>query len=162
MAKQTPYLDELLAKFGDLVFDLCDGMLGNSAAAQKTFREIFKSLRNKKNKNHFVKYERAWVLQIAWQELEKQTQKHAKLLSPSEQIELDSKEEGEARMKHFGHYFNRLSRSDQFLLLLHEKHKLPYSEIAAVLHSPEDSIKIQRQHALRTLEEWLWVIPKGI
>ncbi|MGK5088099.1 sigma-70 family RNA polymerase sigma factor [Bdellovibrionota bacterium FG-2] len=162
MATPTPYLDTLLAKYGDLVFDLCEAMLGNSSNAQRAFRDIFKALRHEQSKTNFVKYERPWVLRTAWGKLESLTEKYTKQLSPSEQIELDSKAEGEARMKHFGHYFHRLSRPDQFLLLLREKHKLPYSEIAAILHAPEDSIKIQRQHALRTLEEWLWVIPKGL
>jgi DNA-directed RNA polymerase specialized sigma24 family protein len=45
---------------------------------------------------------------------------------------------------------------DQILLLLRDKHGIPYSEIASALRSPEESLKVKRQQALRTLEEWLW------
>ncbi len=124
--------------------------------AQQAFRTIVKSLRKNITSQNYQDYERAWVLQIACQELIALSPHHGRRTTASEQIELDATQNVASRFKSFEFYFNRLKTEDQILLLLRDKYGLPYPEIAASLGVPEDSLKIRRSHALRALEEWLW------
>ena len=77
-------------------------------------------------------------------------------LTPSEQIELDSAANANSRIKRFNYYFQRLTTDQRIVLALRDRHEIPYSEISSALRLPVDSLKILRQQALRTLEEWIW------
>ncbi len=68
----------------------------------------------------------------------------------------DKTESVSGRLENFNAYFHRLSAKDQILLILKDKYDIPYTEIAAALSIPAGSLKVRRQQALKTLEEWLW------
>lgn len=152
----TEVVERIVQLYGDLLFDLCESVLWSAANAQNAFRGILKELRRKASANPYGAYERAWVLQVACHRLRSLSEKHGRRLSPSEQVMLDSTAGSAARLKQFDSYFHRLPTEDQFVLLLRDKYGLPYPEIAAALSAPEGSLKLRRQQALRTLEEWLW------
>jgi DNA-directed RNA polymerase specialized sigma24 family protein len=87
------------------------------------------------------------------------SERHARKLTPSEQIELDSFENVPNRLKKFDSFFHRLTIEDQFLLLLKDKYGIPMAEIATALGTPEASLKLRRAQALRALDDWLWEQP---
>jgi DNA-directed RNA polymerase specialized sigma24 family protein len=153
---QAPLSDPIVERHGDLLYDLCESILWGSGAAQTVVRSIFRELRAERKFNLFTQHERAWVLRVACHRLRDLSRDHARKLTPNEQLELDANEKASARLKQFDFYFHRLPVNDQFVLLLRDKYGLPYSEIAAALSVPEGSLKIQRQQALRALEDWIW------
>ncbi len=135
--------------YGDLLFDLCQEILNNSLQAQFAFRSILRKIRHHNRFQKYSHFERSWVLRIACD----------KLIHLSHQNSIPKLEENEsitARLKQLPSYFQRLLPEDQILLLLRDKHKIPYPEIATAMAIPEGSLKIRRQLALRTLEEWIW------
>jgi DNA-directed RNA polymerase specialized sigma24 family protein len=154
--KATPTLDRMVEQYGDLLFDLAQSVLWSPGNAQIALRKIFKRIRKTSPSNDFQRYERAWVLQTACRELQVFAERYGRKLTPSEQMMLDASTDPEARLRRFDSYFHRLHYDQQILLLLRDKYRLPYSEIAMALQIPESSLKLRRQQALRTLEEWLW------
>ena len=145
--------------YGDLLYDLCESVLWSPNNAPFAFRAIIKDLKKNRSSNPFQDYERAWVLQIACQRLRKLALGKARRLTPPEQIMLDSTQNIDSRIRQFDSYFHRLTTDEQILLLLRDKYGIPYPEISTAMAIPEDSIKMRRQQALRTLEEWLWSEP---
>jgi DNA-directed RNA polymerase specialized sigma24 family protein len=146
----------LIKTYGDLLFDLCESLLWSPAYAQLAFRSIIKVLKKKRSIQHFVDHERSWVLRIAFEELRDFSQRHARKVTASEQIEMDSSQTVALRLTQFDRYFHRLGYDEQILLLLRDKYGIPFGEIASAMGTPEASLKLKRQHALRTLEDWLW------
>lgn len=142
--------------YGDLIFDLCESILWSPAHSQLAFREIFKLVRKKLSPKIYDTYRREWILRIAYEKLATLAKRHARKISPTEQIELDASSTISGRLKRFDHYFHKLPYEDQILLLLKDKYGLPYSEISVAMNVPQGSLKTRRQQALRTLEEWLW------
>ena len=157
-APSTSPIDGLVERYGDLLFDLCEAVLWSPTNAQLAIRAILKELGHQSSGSapRFDEYERAWVLRVACERLRSLAHRYGRRLSPSEQIMLDASLGTDARLKQFDSYFHRLPTEDQLLLLLRDKHGLPYPEISAAMGAPEGSLKIRRQQALRTLEEWLW------
>jgi DNA-directed RNA polymerase specialized sigma24 family protein len=153
---RTGIIDHAVGAYGDLLFDLCETVLWSASNAQIAFRMILKDIRRSHKSNPFENYERAWVLRVACTKLRNLAEQHGRRLSPSEQVMLDAGLGPSAKLKQFDSYFHRLGTDDQMLLLLKDKYGIPYDEIAAALGSPEGSLKVRRQQALRTLEEWLW------
>ncbi len=149
-------IDHFVRSYGDLLYDLCEELLSNSTQAQSAFRSILKKIRSGIRYQKYSHYQRSWVLKIACSKILLLSDQFGHQVSPEEQMELDASENATIRMKHFKSYFYRLKTEDQILLLLKDKHGIPYSEIAAALDIPEGSLKVRRQQALRTLEEWLW------
>lgn len=150
-------IERAVQLYGDLLFDLCESVLWSPSNAQIAFRSILKDLKRRSRKQEaFVQLNRAWVLRIACNRLRQLSSRHRPRMTPAEQIELDSTSDLGFRLKHFDHYFHRLPTEDQLLLLLKDKYGLPYPEIAIATGTPEGSLKIRRQQALGTLEEWLW------
>ncbi len=149
-------VDRLVASYGDLIFDFCESLLWDPSHAQIAFREVLKELRAGRSANAYKEHERAWVLKVTCDFLRVYAGRHARRLSASEQIQLDSTEAVSMRLKHFEFFFHRLTDEEQILLLLRDKYGLPYPEISAALGLPEGSLKIKRSQALRAMEEWLW------
>lgn len=149
-------VERVLQLYGDLLFDLCESVLWSPAGAQESFRTILKSVKQAKKSERYVENERAWILRIACNVLRALAPTHARRLSPSEQLMMDATSAVPTRLKQFDSYFHRLGIDDQVALLLRDKYGLPYSEISAAMAFSEDSLKIRRQQALRTLEEWFW------
>lgn len=139
-----------------MLFDLCESILWSPTNAQVAFRGILKEIRKRQPADSLGEYERAWVLRVACDQLRSLAHRHGRKLTPSEQIMLDASLNVQARLKQFDSYFHRLGTEDQLLLILRDKYALPYSEIASAMGVPEGSLKVRRQQALRTLEEWLW------
>lgn len=154
---QNKLIEQIVQNYGDLIFDLCESILWSPINAQIAFRAIIKQIHKHLPENDYQDYQRAWVLRTTYDYLSAFAQKHARRLSPSEQIMLDATLTGQARLKQFDSYFHRLPTDEQVLLLLRDKYGLPYPEIAAAMSLPEGSIKVRRQQALRNLEDWLWV-----
>lgn len=149
-------MEQLIQRYGDLIFDLCESVLWSSQNAHLAFRQIAKELQKRSSHETYSHYERAWILRIAVNHLQSFARKYARQPTPAEKIELDSNENVSRRIHHFNSYFHRLSIEDQIVLLLKDKFGVPYPEIASAMGLPEGSLKIRRQQALRTLEEWLW------
>ncbi len=154
--KKSPALDHFVTLYGDLLFDLCSSVLWSPVTGQNTVRKILKTLEKTSKKSSYQRYERAWVLRVACDQLLAVAKRNGRRLTPSEQVMLDANLNTTARLRQFDSYFHKLSTDDQILLLLKDKYGLPYFEISAALNTPEDSLKIKRQQALRALEEWLW------
>ncbi len=149
-------LNQIVASYGDLIFDLCDSLLGNSASAQIAFRSIIKKIRSDIRGDHYQTYERSWVLKIASQQLVSLIEQRGEIVEPKRQIEIDSQFDSGHRLKYLDFYFRRLRPEIQLLLLLKDKYQIPHEEIAAALGTPVDTLKLQRGQALKTLEEWMW------
>ncbi|MBI3533921.1 MAG: hypothetical protein HY072_00320 [Deltaproteobacteria bacterium] len=115
-----------------------------------------KEIKHELKANPYFDYKRAFVLKIAYEKLGFAYQKNIKKLTPAEQIMLDTYLSLNDKINQFDSYFHRLPFADMFLLLIRDKHGLPYPEITAAMNTPEDSLKTQRQMAYRTLEEWIW------
>lgn len=148
--------DHYVRTYGDLLFDLCEAVLWNPLHAQIAFRSILKKVRSGLRFHTYSTFERSWVLKIAYKRLLHFSERYGYQVSPDEQIRLDANESVSTRLKQFGSYFHRLNAEDQLLLLLKDKYGIPYFEIANAMGTPEGTLKVRRQQALRTLEEWLW------
>jgi len=120
------------------------------------FRNILKVLKNKARFQKYEKYERSWVLQTACQQLLRLCSQQQEIAIKKKQIKWDVQGSVPTRLKQFSLYLGRLSPEDQLLLLLKDKHQIPYPDISAALGIPEGSLKIKRQQALMCLSEWLW------
>ena len=157
-AKSDPAstIENIVKCYGDLLFDLCESVLWSPVAARSAFRSIITEIKKRHADEAYVEYERAWVLSIACNRLRTLEEHHARKLTPSEQIELDSSQSSQSRLKKFDSFFHRLGLEEQFLLLLKDKYGIPLAEIATALGYPEGSLKIRRAQALRALEDWLW------
>lgn len=151
-----PWLDRIVATYGDLLYDFCQSLLWSPAEAPDAYRSILRTLNKRRRTEKFEKYERPWILQIAFQELRGMKRRSPRFLTPAEQVMLDSNPEPKARLRFFDSYFHRLPIEAQLLLLLKDKYGVPLSEVAAILEIPEGSARLQRLQALRLLESWIW------
>ena len=149
-------IDHFVRSYGDLLFDLCESVLQSPEYAQIVFRSILRKIRHGSRFEKYSGYERSWVLRIACDKLLHLCHQRTHPISIEDQIKLDANEQVSLRLKQFNSYLRRLMPEDQILLLLRDKYGIPYPEIATAMTIPEDSLKIRRQQALRTLEEWLW------
>jgi DNA-directed RNA polymerase specialized sigma24 family protein len=149
-------VDHIIRSYGDILFDLCESLLWSQSNAQIAFRSILKRIRAGSRFRKYSSYERSWVLRIACDRLLQLCRQTGNRVSPEEQIKIDAYGSVTTRLKQFNSYFHRLMPEDQILLLLKDKYGIPYSEISTAMATPEGSLKIRRQHALRTLEDWLW------
>jgi DNA-directed RNA polymerase specialized sigma24 family protein len=154
--KSSLWVQSLNEKYGDLLFDFSQSMLWNPLIAPEAYRAIFRRLSRYKNKAHYVKYERPWVLSIALKVLQKYTWKNPVKITPSEQVMLDSNPSPKARLRHFDSYFHRLPFLSQVALLLRFKYNLPLEEIGATLDLPAPSLSLRIDQAIRRLQEWIW------
>jgi len=149
-------IDRYVHSYGDLLFDLCESVLWSSTNAQIAFRSILKDIKRGRRFQKFGAHERSWVLKVACDRLRHLSVRHGRSVSHAERIKLDANENVANRLKHFESYFHRLPIEEKVLLLLKDKYGIPYTEIASAIGIPEGSLKVRRQQALRTLEEWLW------
>ena len=149
-------MGRVVSTYGDLLYDLCQSMLWSPADAPYAFRSILRTLNRRRREERFDKYERPWILQVAFRELRGMRQKSSRFLTPAEQVMLDSNPEPRARLRFFDSYFHRLPVDSQLLLVLRDKYGIPLSEVAAVLELPEASARLQRLQALRLLESWIY------
>ncbi len=150
------WIDRVIAVYGDLLFDFCESMLWSPADAPNAYRSILRILNRRRRTERFEKYERPWILQVAFHELRGMRKRSPRLLTPAEQVMLDSNPDPKARMRFFDSYFHRLQIESQLLLLLRDKYGIPLSEVASILELPEASVRLQRLQALRTLEAWIY------
>ncbi len=159
-SRQDHETEDLIRRYGDLVFDLCYSVLQHAGNAQIAFREIFHEVRRRRPENSFQRHERGWVLRIACERVrELAGAPHGLGLTAAQQIELDSTPDSETRLSRFELCFRRLSVADQLLLLLKDKYGVPMPEISVATGTPEESLKVQRAQILRSLEEWIWSAP---
>jgi DNA-directed RNA polymerase specialized sigma24 family protein len=150
------WVDRVVATYGDLLYDFCQSLLWSPVDAPDAFRTILRKLVSLRKTESFTKYERPWILQVAFRELRGMKRRNRRALTPAEQVMLDSNPDPRARQRFFDSYFHRLPMDSQLLLLLRDKYGLPLSEVAAVLEIPEASARLQRIQALRLLESWIW------
>jgi RNA polymerase sigma factor (sigma-70 family) len=146
-----------IQKFGDLIYDLAHSVLWSKVSAENCTKETVRALvRQASQGEAFVQWERSWVISEALKRIRELAPRHSRELTPAEQIMLDNTPSSEDRLGLLESFLHRLAIEDQIILLLRDKYGLPYDEIAAALQSPEGTIKIGRQRALQTLEEWIW------
>lgn len=155
-APRDEWIDRVVATYGDLLFDLCQSMLWSPADAPFAYRSILRTLNRRRRTEKFEKYERSWILQIAFRELRGMKRRSPRLLTPAEQVMLDSNPDPKARIRFFDSYFHRLPIESQLLLLLRDKYGIPISEVSSILELPEASARLQRLQALRLLESWVY------
>jgi DNA-directed RNA polymerase specialized sigma24 family protein len=162
--KTKTWFNQVLATYGDMLFDLCQSMLWSPAEAPHAYRSILRTIQRAGSSvdSRFEKYERAWVFHIAYLELKKMAKKTPRSLTPAEQVMLDSNPDPKARLRHFDSYFHRLPIESQFLVILKDKYGMPMNEIASILEVPEPSLKLQRSQSLRLLESWIWSGTDGL
>lgn len=151
-------IEPIVRQYGDLLFDLCQSVLWSSREAQHAFRSLLKGLQRSRGARGFQDYERACILRFACDQLRGRDARHPRRRSASEQLELDSALGVPQRLGRFEGYFQRLPLEDQLLLLLRDKYGISFAEIAVILGTPEGSLKVRRQQALRALEDWIWGI----
>ncbi|MFZ9595040.1 MAG: RNA polymerase sigma factor [Bdellovibrionia bacterium] len=149
-------LTHYVESYGDLLFHLCSSVLKNPLHAQIALKSILRKIQATPAHRSFEVYERSWVLKIAYELLLQFFKEHGYQISAEEQIQLDSNPTIEQRFAHFDSYFHRLSMEDQILLILKDQLQLPYPEISGAMSMPVESLKMKRQLALRTLQDWLW------
>lgn len=149
-------VQHIVQNHGDLIFDFCESILRSPANAQIIFRNTLKDVKKTAAEYLNTKNERSFALKITYMNIKNFADKH--LLQPSneERLQIDTGMPTAARLKHFESYLQRLPTDDQVLLLLRDKYGLTYAEIATTMGIPEQSLRMRRQQALRTLEEWLW------
>lgn len=149
--RATETIEHYVNSYGDLLFDLCSSMLKNPARSQTSFRRIIKKVDSQRRalKGRFQKgystYERSWLLRIACDELVQAHHKNSPSASAPSVLQSD-----------FETCFGHLIPEDQLLLLLKDKFGIPEDEISIAMNLPAGSLKIRRQQALRTLEEWMF------
>jgi DNA-directed RNA polymerase specialized sigma24 family protein len=147
---ETP--EHFVNSYGDLIFDLCQSVLQNPSRSQTAFRRILKKIQSQRRtlKGRFQKgystYERSWILRIVCDDL---IQSYHKGLSSAAAAP-------SALQSDFETCFGHLVPEDQLLLLLKDKFGIPEDEISIAMNLPAGSLKIRRQQALRTLEEWMF------
>ncbi|MBS1961931.1 MAG: sigma-70 family RNA polymerase sigma factor [Bdellovibrionales bacterium] len=154
--KTDEWIDGVVLTYGDLLYDLCQTILWSPADAPDAYRSILRTLARRPKNERFRKYERPWILQIAFRELRGMKRRSPRLLTPAEQVMLDSNPDPRARLRFFDSYFHRLPIESQCLLILRDKYGIPVSEVATVLELPEASARLQRLQALRMLESWIY------
>lgn len=155
-AKSDEWIDGVVLTYGDLLYDLCQTMLWSPADAPDAYRSILRLLARRRRTERFTRYERPWILQIAFRELRGMKRRSPRLLTPAEQVMLDSNPDPRARLRFFDSYFHRLPIESQCLLILRDKYGIPISEVAAILEVPEASARLQRLQSLRMLESWIY------
>ncbi len=150
-------IDHLIQTYGDLLFDLCESVLGASTTTQIAFKTIIKKIRAEKKKTFYTAYERGWVLKITVHKLLEYSQEGGRSPSSSETLMTRTSDTATAPLiENFNIHFHRLPAEDQVLLLLKDKFGIPDAEISLAMSIPIGSLKIRRLQALRTLEDWLW------
>jgi DNA-directed RNA polymerase specialized sigma24 family protein len=149
-------IENIVKQYGDLLFDLCESVLWNASSARQVFRSIMGEVKKRHANEAYVNFKRAWILNIACEKLRSVFELRARKLTPSEQIELDSIDSAQGRLKKFDSFFHRLGIEDQLLILLKDKYGIPMPEIATALGVPENSLKLRRAQALRAMEDWIW------
>ena len=148
--------DHYVRTYGDLLFDLCEAVLWNPLPCSNCFSLYSEKSTFRFAISHLLDLRTELGSEDCLQATAPFLQRYGYQVSPDEQIRLDANESVSTRLKQFGSYFHRLNAEDQLLLLLKDKYGIPYFEIANAMGTPEGTLKVRRQQALRTLEEWLW------
>lgn len=155
--------------YGDLLFDLCFTLLGSQVPAQLAFSSIMRRARQELKTElasaPYKKYERPWILRLSTSKLRTFYLQSKVQFSKEEQFALEAPVHSGTRLTLLKAYMKRLSVDDQLLLTLRDKHQISMDELASALGSSVESLHLQRQQALRTLEDWIWgsqsAEPKG-
>lgn len=154
--KTDAAIQGVVEKYGDLLYDVCHSVLWSHSNAQVAFREIIKTIKATPANERFEKYQRAWILRISYEVLSKYSSKYARTQTPAERMMLDATKDLNLRIAQFDSFFHRLTMDEQYILLLRDKHGISDQELGAIMNLPEGSVKLRREQALRTLEDWIW------
>ncbi|MBN21656.1 MAG: hypothetical protein CL678_10255 [Bdellovibrionaceae bacterium] len=153
---KTPWIQTVINRYGETVYNLCHRILLNEGEAQILTRDIFKTIEKSPTQNRYHQFEKQWILKVAFQKLKQSHQQHIDL-SLKEVRELNethlSKEE---RLENILKYMRNLPIESQFILLLKDQLNESYDEISTITGIPIESLKVKRQQVLQTLEEWIW------
>ena len=144
-------------RFGDLIYDLAHSVLWSKSSAENCTQETVRLLVRESSRGMaFEQWERSWVISRALKKIRQMAPRHSRELTPAEQIMLDNTPSSQDRLELLESFLHRLPIELHIVLLLRDKYGLQYDEIAAALETPESTIRIGRQQALQTLEEWIW------
>ncbi len=146
-------------RYGDLLFDLCNSLLWARGPAQLAFQNSIRILAHTAPRHSYHDHERAWAIKEAYSQIRASYERRSKKSPPIASTAWDQDLLLEAKLQRLSKYLQRLPLEDQCLLLLKEKHQLPFEEIALILDLTPDALKFKRQQALKTLEEWIWNSP---
>lgn len=148
--------DYFIESYGDLIFELSISLLRDVAQAQSASRSILKRIGYKNRFQKYTTYEQGWVLKATCDRLLKLYDQSTSIKAAKQQTQLDTSLKNADPITHFQLHFNRLPPDDQLLLLLKDKLQISYSDISMALDIPQGSLKVKRQQAIKTLEEWIW------
>lgn len=149
-------VEAALNSYGDLIFEIGGSLLWSQAGATEAMKRVVRRIRSEHGRETWGQLERAWVLQITVDVAKGLEPRIGRRLSPPERMMLDALETPEARLQQLESFFHRLPFERQTLLLLRDKLELPMTEVARILRTPVESLKIARQQSYRLLEEWIW------
>ncbi len=144
----------------ELIWDFIYSIVWNQRGARAIFKIETRKISHFRTVRHVQSetpdFQRNWILKQTWEVLSKNYDSHQKKLSASEQVMLDSLFEPELRLKNFESYFHRLNLKEKAVLLFRDKYGFSTSEVASILSISEGSLKLLRQEALSSVEQWIW------
>lgn len=158
----TTELDRLIAGYGDLLFDLATALTDSPIATQNLFRAWLRDLarayraRRRARAPALGSLERSWVLGVAYTRAQKMLPRFSPHLANAEQLQLDAADGVSQKMKRLGDFFKLLPRDEKWIVLLRDKHQIPFSEIASAMEIPEASLQLLRRSAYLSLEQKVW------
>lgn len=152
--KTQPLNEYILQTYGDMIFDFFHVLTQNTLISSELFQTWYRRASSKKIP--FQKNERAFLFRLALQISETRRRAH-----PTEELERSSIDRftidaDTHRVKYFDYFFKNLKTEERALLFLKDKMGFSYHEIATILGTPEDSLKLARRLAFESLEELLW------
>ena len=158
MKKQEPatHINQLIDRYGDMIFDLCQTSLFDPNAIRQAFTHIIRTLKKTLSVNGYTQYEKAWVLRVTCDHLKSVGKNIRNEMSETEHFRSDTSLSPQEKLEAFDTFFLRLPMDQRLAILLHDKYRLELSLISTALGLPEESIKLVRIQGLCSLEEWIW------
>ena len=141
----------IIEKYGRELYDLTETILHDRYKSHMVVRKVIVRVLQKAKKERYSQFERAWIFRILVEEIQKNLDDHydphfskMKNIPP------------EKRLESVIEYLDSIPKLDRFLFILHDKFHFQYDEIAAILGTPIDSLRLRRMQILRRLEDKIW------
>jgi len=148
-------LVQLMKLHGQLIYDITYSVLQSPSATHDCTRTTLQKLK-KQSKQNSEPLTQEQVISILFCELKKIHKKKRKLLSPSEQLMMDSTLDAGGRLSLLSSYLAKLDLEDQLILTLQEKYSFSIDQISDCLEISTGTILARKSLALESLDCWLW------
>lgn len=146
------------------MFSVCEEVSLHSSKSEGLTRKALKRTALFLSQNRIETdnpWNRALALHFVYEECMRERSLNSISIAPTQQIQMDSLDPGEQRLKQFSFYFQKLSARERFLLVAKETIGLPWEEIASALQTPIASLHVERSLALKRLQFWIWDSDEG-